>query len=61
MSSSYIINFAPMSDSDDEKYKQKLMKQREEADARLWVKEEQQQAEWRARKETFFFFLFKNL
>jgi len=40
-----------MSDSDNEKYKQELIKQKEEAEARLWEKEEKQQAEQKARKE----------
>jgi len=40
-----------MSDSDDERYKQELVKQREEAEARLRQEEEQQWAEQRARKE----------
>jgi len=31
-----------MSDSDDKKYEQELVKQRQEAEARLWEKEEQQ-------------------
>jgi len=40
-----------MSDSDNERYEQQLVKRREEAEARLWEEEEQQQAERRARKE----------
>jgi len=40
-----------MSDSNDEKYEQELIKQREEADARLQVEEEQQWAEQRVRKK----------
>jgi len=40
-----------MSDSDDERYEQELVKQREEAEARLRKEEEQQRAERRARKE----------
>jgi len=40
-----------MSDSDDERYEQQLVKRREEAEARLQEEEEQQRAEWRARKE----------
>ena len=41
-----------MSDSDDERYEQELVKQREEAEARLREEEEQQRAERKARKET---------
>ena len=51
MSSQSIFNTAPMSDSDDERYEQQLVKQREEAEARLREEEEQQRAEQRARKE----------
>jgi len=40
-----------MSDSDDERYEQELVKRREEAEARLREEEEQQRAERRARKE----------
>jgi len=40
-----------MSDSDDERYKQELVKRREEAEARLREEKERQQAEQRARKE----------
>jgi len=40
-----------MSDSDDERYEQQLVKQREEAKARLREEEEQQRVERRARKE----------
>jgi len=40
-----------MSDSDDERYEQQLVKRREEAEARLREEEEQQRAEQRARKE----------
>ena len=45
------INSGTMSDSDDERYEQELVKQREEAKTRLWEEEEQQRAEQRARKE----------
>jgi len=51
MSSHNTINSSAISDSDDEKYEQELVKQREEAEARLREEEEQQWAEWRARKE----------
>ena len=51
MSLQSIFNTAPMSDSDNERYEQQLVKQREEAEARLWEEEEQQRAERRARKE----------
>ena len=51
MSSQYTINSALMSDSDDERYEQELVKRRREAEARLWEEEEQQRAERRARKE----------
>jgi len=40
-----------MSDSDDERYEQGLVKQRQKAEAKLWEEEEQQQVERRARKE----------
>jgi len=40
-----------MSDSDDERYEQQLVKRREEAEARFWEEEEQQLVERRARKE----------
>jgi len=40
-----------MSDSDDERYEQELVKRRQEAEARLQEEEEQQRAERRARKE----------
>jgi len=40
-----------MLDSDDERYEQELVKQRQEAEARLREEEEQQRAERRARKE----------
>jgi len=40
-----------MSNSDDERYEQELVKRREEAEARLWEEEEQQRAEQKARKE----------
>jgi len=40
-----------MSDSDDERYKQQLVKRREEAEARLQEEEKQQRVERRARKE----------
>jgi len=40
-----------MSDSDNERYEQELVKQREETEARLQEEEEQQQAEQKARKE----------
>jgi len=45
------INSSAISDSDDERYEQKLVKRREEAEARLWEEGEQQRAEQRARKE----------
>ena len=51
MSSQSTINSGNMSDSDDERYEQKLVKRREEAEARLREEEEQQRAERRARKE----------
>jgi len=40
-----------MSDSNDERYEQELIKQRQETEVRFWEEEEQQQAERRARKE----------
>jgi len=40
-----------MSDSDDERYEQELIKRREEAEARLQEEEEQQRVERKARKE----------
>jgi len=40
-----------MSDSNDKRYEQELEKRRQEAKAKLWEEEEQQRAEWRARKE----------
>ena len=51
MSSYNTINFGTMSDSDDERYEQELITQREEAEARLWEEEEQQWVEQKARKE----------
>jgi len=51
MSLPYTINSALMSDSNNEKYKQKLVKQRKEAEARLWKEKEQQRVKQRARKE----------
>ena len=51
MSSHNTINSGTMSDSDDERYKQELIKRREEAEARLQEEKERQQAEQRARKE----------
>ena len=51
MSSHNTINSGAMSDSDDERYEQELVKRREEAEARLWEEEEQQWAEQNARKE----------
>jgi len=51
MSSQSIINSALVLDSNNERYEQKLIKQRQEAEARLQVKEKQQRVEWRARKE----------
>jgi len=47
----YTINSALMSDSNNERYEQELIKQREEAEARLQEKKEQQWAEQKARKE----------
>ena len=43
-------NSGTMSDSDDERYEQELIKQREEAEARLREEEKQQRAERKARK-----------
>jgi len=40
-----------VSDSDDERYEQELIKRRQEAETRLWAEEEQQQVEQRAKKE----------
>jgi len=51
MSSHITINTGNISDSDDERYELLLIKQREEAEARLREEEEQQWAEQRARKE----------
>jgi len=51
MSSQSIINSALVLDSNNERYEQKLIKQRQEAEARLQVEEKQQRVEWRARKE----------
>jgi len=51
MSSQNIFTTAPMLDSNDERYEQELVKRRQEAEARLQEEEEQQRAEWRARKE----------
>jgi len=51
MSSHITINTGNISDSDDERYEQELVKRREEAEARLQEEEEQQRAEQRARKE----------
>ena len=51
MSSHNSINSATMSDSDDERYEQELVKRRKEAEARLREEEEQQWAERKARKE----------
>ena len=51
MSSQNTINSGTMFDSDNERYEQELVKQREEAEARLWEEEEQQRAERKARKE----------
>jgi len=45
------INSGAISDSDDERYEQELVKRREEAEARFREEEEQQRAERRARKE----------
>jgi len=38
-------------DSNNERYKQELIKQKQEAETRLWKEEEQQQVEQKARKE----------
>ena len=51
MSSHNTINSSTMSDSDDKRYKQELVKQREEAEARLREEEEQQRVEQKTRKE----------
>ena len=51
MSSQNIFTTAPMSDSDDERYEQELVKRRQEAEARFREEEEQQRAERRERKE----------
>ena len=51
MSSQSTINFGNMSDSDDERYEQELIKRREKTEARLREEEEQQRVEQRARKE----------
>ena len=51
MSSQSIINSALVLDSNNERYEQKLIKQRQEAEARLQVEEKQQRVEQRARKE----------
>jgi len=51
MSSQSIINSALVLDSNNERYKQKLIKRRQEAEARLQVEEKQQRVEQRARKE----------
>ena len=51
MSSQSTINSGNLSDSDDERYEQELVKRREEAEARLREEEEQQRVEQRARKE----------
>jgi len=51
MLSQSTINSALVSDSNDERYEQKLVKQRQEAEARLWAEEKQQWAERKARKE----------
>jgi len=40
-----------MSDSDDKRYEQELVKQKEEAEARLQEEEEQQRVEQKTRKE----------
>jgi len=44
MSLQFTINFALLSDFDNEKYEQELIKRRQEAEKRLWEEEEQQQA-----------------
>jgi len=51
MSSHNTINSGTISDSNDERYRQELVKRREEAEARLREEEEQQWAERKARKE----------
>jgi len=51
MSSVNTINTITMSDSNDKRYEQELVKRRQEAEARLREEKEQQQAERRARKE----------
>ena len=51
MSSHNTINSGAMSDSDDERYEQELVKRRAEAEARLREEEEQQRVKRRARKE----------
>jgi len=51
MSSQSIINSALVLDSNNERYEQKLIKRRQEAEARLQVEEKQQRVEQRARKE----------
>ena len=51
MSSHNTINSGTMSNSDDKRYRQKLVKWREEAEARLREEEKQQWAEQKARKE----------
>jgi len=51
MSSHITINTGNISNSDDERYEQKLVKRRKEAETRLWEEEEQQRAEQRARKK----------
>ena len=49
--SSLTINSTSMSDSDDKRYKQELVKQRQEAEEKLQKEEEQQWTERKARKE----------
>jgi len=51
MSSQSIISSALVLDSNNERYEQKLIKRRQEAEARLQVEEKQQRVEQRARKE----------
>jgi len=51
MSSQSTINSALVSDSDNKRYEQELVKRRQEAETRLQVEEKQQQVEQRARKE----------
>ena len=51
MSSHNTINSGTMSDSDDKRYEQELVKQKEEAEARLQEEEEQQRVEQKTRKE----------